>query len=252
MGNRTAATGISIHAPLAGCDFLCEASNSCSCISIHAPLAGCDATVLAAKKHRQNFNPRTPCGVRLTATGGISAFAHFNPRTPCGVRRRWKRRCQALLYFNPRTPCGVRQGDRDTHTGAGRISIHAPLAGCDCGAGWADARASDFNPRTPCGVRPVPSGIWKQLSEFQSTHPLRGATFMLCKYQPYKVHISIHAPLAGCDTFGGNIAIAAGDFNPRTPCGVRLRMIVNIYLNFLFQSTHPLRGATVRTLLAIL
>ena len=57
--------------------------------------------------------------------------------------------------------------------------------------------------------------------QFQSTHPLRGATTY--NTTVYVDHIiSIHAPLAGCDILGG-IAI--------------LRIIR-------FQSTHPLRGAT--------
>ena len=33
-------------------------------ISIHAPLAGCDAGDLFYRPAGQNFNPRTPCGVR--------------------------------------------------------------------------------------------------------------------------------------------------------------------------------------------
>ena len=35
--------GISIHAPLAGCDFATLTLDSGGFISIHAPLAGCDA-----------------------------------------------------------------------------------------------------------------------------------------------------------------------------------------------------------------
>ena len=57
---------------------------------------------------------------------------------------------------------------------------------------------------------------------FQSTHPLRGAT----KFIPFSVClriISIHAPLAGCDT------LPVAWYN--RDCK--------------FQSTHPLRGATI-------
>ena len=39
---------------------------------------------------------------------------------------------------------------------------------------------------------------------FQSTHPLRGATFQLF-----------------------TLAIVLGDFNPRTPCGVRRSLIID-------------------------
>ena len=57
--------------------------------------------------------------------------------------------------------------------------------------------------------------------------------------------ISIHAPLAGCDsTLVENRLEAAGDFNPRTPCGVRRTGVSSAYRDTTFQSTHPLRGAT--------
>ena len=61
------------------------------------------------------------------------------------------------------------------------------------------------------------------LRTFQSTHPLRGATQLQDDVKQYMT-ISIHAPLAGCDTRRGIIP---------SP-------------HFLFQSTHPLRGATAR------
>ena len=57
---------------------------------------------------------------------------------------------------------------------------------------------------------------------FQSTHPMRGATFLMCVYISIQ-SISIHAPHAGCDAYYGNS-----------------------HLNYLrFQSTHPMRGATI-------
>ena len=102
-------------------------------------------------------------------------------------------------------------------------------------------------------------------SIFQSTHPLRGATRYV-QMGGYQQHISIHAPLAGCDPWTPNwqrrcrISIHAPlagcdlcrlfevqpqrHFNPRTPCGVRLFYRSNIPSCQKFQSTHPLRGAT--------
>ena len=58
----------------------------------------------------------------------------------------------------------------------------------------------NFNPRTPCGVR-RDYGVKRMLQEdgFQSTHPLRGAT-SLEMLLSQKQLISIHAPLAGCDS----------------------------------------------------
>ena len=104
-------------------------------------------------------------------------------------------------------------------------------------------RCTNFNPRTPCGVRPGPQGVPGKDGAFQSTHPVRGATAQSTSHRG-DVFISIHAPRAGCDHHlfdraacprgfqsthpvrgatpdGDKIRAGKGDFNPRTPCGVR-------------------------------
>ena len=55
-------------------------------ISIHAPHAGCDLGFVLELITVQDFNPRTPCGVRLLSSYRSRRYRHFNPRTPCGVR----------------------------------------------------------------------------------------------------------------------------------------------------------------------
>ena len=151
---------------------------------------------------RMDFNPRTPCGVRQATKQIRRGLLHFNPRTPCGVRRpRLTAHCRRMItkrfqsthplrgatrfplplcrgecYFNPRTPCGVRPLCVCALTLCVWISIHAPLAGCDS--------------KTVCKRR--------RSFVFQSTHPLRGATFFARSTNDASV-ISIHAPLAGCD-----------------------------------------------------
>ena len=103
-------TVISIHAPLAGCDQARCIQPARSCISIHAPLAGCDPSSPSGQPPCSDFNPRTPCGVRLVGQKSESLY---------------------IDDFNPRTPCGVRQAMRGVMRFADAISIHAPLAGCD-------------------------------------------------------------------------------------------------------------------------
>ena len=81
-------------------------------------------------------------------------------------------------HFNPRTPCGVRLCHYD--------NIRLP---------------NNFNPRTPCGVRltqPIP--LCSHAAQFQSTHPMRGATKRYIQGL-WVLAISIHAPHAGCDAF---------------------------------------------------
>ena len=124
----------------------------------------------------------------------------------------------------------------------------------------------DFNPRTPCGVRLVRILTWISAGRFQSTHPLRGAT-VSGAHHGVSEEISIHAPLAGCDAQADLLLGDVEDFNPRTPCGVRplfarktavfydfnprtpcgvRRSRLNVYSTSpSFQSTHPLRGATL-------
>ena len=77
---------------------------------------------------------------------------------------------------------------------------------------------------------------------FQSTHPLRGATDTGSAYE-HRILISIHAPLAGCDSAHpsqgrqSEISIHA----PLAGCDTRVKSTRS---SSLFQSTHPLRGAT--------
>ena len=145
-------------------------------ISIHAPLAGCDRPSCSPKTCRRKFQSTHPLrGATCTSRSIIRMKPDFNPRTPCGVRLELHMSFSAILYFNPRTPCGVRR------------------AGC-----LTTLRKSNFNPRTPCGVRPLFAELLVHFIEFQSTHPLRGATPKE-GLNELVILISIHAPLAGCD-----------------------------------------------------
>ena len=56
-----------------------------------------------------------------------------------------------------------------------------------------------FNPRTLCGVRRAYPRRILVSAKFQSTHPLRGATIPVA-FDCHASIISIHAPLAGCDS----------------------------------------------------
>ena len=78
---------------------------------------------------------------------------------------------------------------------------------------------------------------------FQSTHPMRGATPQRESYTDYQA-ISIHAPHAGCDPLFRKKHGLFSDFNPRTPCGVRQHAFAIRHMDSIFQSTHPMRGAT--------
>ena len=57
-----------------------------SWISIHAPLAGCDFIIASTPSFHTYFNPRTPRGVRHCYNLRQGEGFYFNPRTPRGVR----------------------------------------------------------------------------------------------------------------------------------------------------------------------
>ncbi len=104
---------------------------------------------------------------------------------------------------------------------AARISIHAPHAGSDQSQPEGIQAHRDFNPRSPCGERRKKNIGILQLFKFQSTLPMRGATW-------------------------GKVTIVGsdGDFNPRSPCGERRGFPLPKLSPILFQSTLPMRGAT--------
>ena len=78
------------------------------------------------------------------------------------------------------------------------ISIHAPLTGSD--------------------LRDLTDDMY--LCVFQSTLPLRGATFENFAFVS-GAGISIHAPLTGSDRVVYQTRLSRSDFNPRSPYGER-------------------------------
>ena len=57
------------------------------------------------------------------------------------------------------------------------VSIHAPRAGRDPGSTSAEQMRRCFNPRAPCGARQAMPKITTAAVKFQSTRPVRGATW---------------------------------------------------------------------------
>ena len=127
-------------------------------------------------------------------------------------------------YFNPRTSCEVRPYPDATSDGSILISIHAPLARCDC---WPDPSSQtpcNFNPRTSCEVRRSPHNGRCTLQHFNPRTSCEVRQGFCCVFGHDRA-ISIHAPLARCDslTSKGFLTLITY-FNPRTSCEVRLLM----------------------------
>ena len=295
-------TDISIHAPHAGRDGDTKAAFAPSHeFQSTRPMRGATASTRGRIRRPTYFNPRAPCGARLSpsqrmrasrvfqstrpmrgATSSVSQRTicrrYFNPRAPCGARRASLRHLRAYCHFNPRAPCGARQGDKSLTVDvdifqstrpmrgatptrfraytSGDISIHAPHAGRDRRRSTGVPSRRNFNPRAPCGARLTVAELKEYASEFQSTRPMRGATFTFpprwseSRFQstrpmrgatrqgrsrPHTTDISIHAPHAGRD-YGARLWPGSRrNFNPRAPCGARQQKYTKLLYTLLRQ-----------------
>ena len=146
-------------------------------VSIHAPREGCDVGACI------DFVPLL--AFQFTHPGRGATYLHrrhppyargFNSRTPGGVRLPTGGRPPPHQGgFNSRTPGGVRRFTAKNYN-----------------------EQQSFNSRTPGGVRRSVDSEPSNLTEFQFTHPGRGATDSIW-YGRADCTVSIHAPREGCD-----------------------------------------------------
>ncbi len=235
------------------------------------------------------FQSTHPVGGATRCNGrGAEDADNFNPRTPWGVRQQHDPGESTEAEISIHAPRGGCDDAMIEIAGLVSISIHAPRGGCDPmaskrnriqelfqsthpvgGATRWPAREigykSYFNPRTPWGVRPdgqqeksdtrvisihAPRGgcdrrrRWGDLVPGISIHAPRGGCDQNSLPVSKNSTISIHAPRGGCDSGIGCKRKAACNFNPRTPWGVRPLPPRWRQKKRRFQSTHPVGGAT--------
>ena len=169
----------------------------------------------------------------------------FNPRSPCGERHGEPAATSDARLFQSTLP--LRGATRKIRCGLhlGRISIHAPLAGSDDYSPLLATRQRHFNPRSPCGER---RGSFRETYKEVaiSIHaPLAGSDAPGYRFRRHPQEISIHAPLAGSDLNSNHDKGGYTYFNPRSPCGERPSPCAVVTRPEAFQSTLPLRGATM-------
>ena len=147
----------------------------------------------------------------------------------------------------PREGCDFRQFGELARV---LISIHAPREGCDLWRGLFLLlfEISIHAPREGCDL--AATLALPTLSLFQSTHPVRGATGLAVGFCGGAL-ISIHAPREGCDGSGEAATGHAGIsiHAPREGCDIMRGSKAT--QKAVFQSTHPVRGATIKTCLAL-
>ena len=172
-----------------------------------------------------DFNPRAPCGARLTiARVTCSTSLSFQSTRPLrGATALNEANTETNKDFNPRAPCGARPQLTVSFCLRYLFQSTRPLRGA---TGAADARA-------------LAAG-------FQSTRPLRGATPRARRGGGGR-GISIHAPLAGRDPRAAVTVANALEISIHAPLAGRdVSSRPSRTLRRRFQSTRPLRGATSR------
>ena len=147
------------------------------------------------------------------------------------------------------------------------ISIHAPHTGRDFAAGRQFLGHADISIHAPhTGRDSCPQDHPPPSPGFQSTRPIRGATFTFAAQtldknifqstRPIRgatkvtiiivslIYISIHAPHTGRDARKAPFLWTRPYFNPRAPYGARPPLVKILTRRGVFQSTRPIRGAT--------
>ena len=164
------------------------------------PRVGCDATYAGDPFLVLMFQSTLPVwGATRAHRRGRGRTPGFNPRSPCGERR-FGRRCvlqefgvsihaprvgsdttaQVNFYggqmFQSTLPVwGATRPRRSISTAARCFNPRSPC-GSDISVSFGPPPAFSFNPRSPCGERRVPSATPLDISAFQSTLPVWGAT----------------------------------------------------------------------------
>ena len=149
---------------------------------------------------------------------------------------------RAPRHFNPRTPCGVRQWTWNMSSSGARFQSTHPVRGATAvGAVIAAVNIISIHaPRAGCDEKPIEFYFEVQIS----IHAPRAGCDIYWLAPLNHAPISIHAPRAGCDVLayrgacGSRISIHA----PRAGCDAVLRLMRGG--DNIFQSTHPVRGAT--------
>ena len=127
-----------------------------------------------------DFNPRTPYGMRPHGNGHCLVFFLISIHAPLtGCDKNVRKNRQSEKNFNPRTPYGMRLFETWRSNRKWNISIHAPLTGCDDSTIKVHRGRlviSIHAPLTGCDLAMVADDI--NIYKFQSTHPLRDATWV--------------------------------------------------------------------------
>ena len=175
-----------------------------------------------ADHNRIGFQSTLPMrGATYHVRGYAERAGYFNPHSPCGERPAQVFDNAELMKFQSTLPMRGATPAKIAREIAAIISIHTPHAGSDRDSSRPLPSVKlYFNPHSPCGERRGYGRPGLLGGEFQSTLPMRGATFNI-NLRRQRDRISIHTPHAGSDVYRLNCDVDHNHFNPHSPCGER-------------------------------
>ena len=194
-------------------------------ISIHTPHAGSDPRPSTTLRPAYNFNPHSPCGERQRWAVGVRHCRSISIHTPHAGSDGIVYGFSHFPKISIHTPhAGSDVGILHLMHRAFDISIHTPHAGSDFSVPLSQHPFPDFNPHSPCGERRMM--IFGSVSSmpYFNPHSPCGERPALQAGKFVVFAISIHTPHAG------------SDFVSRS-AWFRIQQ---------FQSTLPMRGATIK------
>ena len=174
-----------------------------------------------------DFNPRSPCGERLQSFKLAFAACRISIHAPrVGSDLICLTVCPGLTVFQSTLPVWGATSTIPPPDRYCAISIHAPRVGSDYSLILTSVQNKDFNPRSPCGERPYSNNIRSAQARI-SIHAPRVGSDRSFKLAFAACRISIHAPRVGSDQKSHIMDDNRTYFNPRSPCGERLKAFDN-------------------------
>ena len=211
------------------------------------PARGATRGEEAAADITDNFNPRTPRGVRrITGLQSLVTQVQFQSTHPArgATPHRPGDAAQPLISIHaPREGCDEPQEDDYCSHG---ISIHAPREGCDEGQAGPVHHDLYFNPRTPRGVRLLEMRCKERLKNFNPRTPRGVRHSLVWPFMRYRAFQSTH-PARGATQTGLRHTLCQL-FQSTHPARGATISAINSGCSKSFQSTHPARGATSQRL----
>ena len=186
------------------------------------PLRGATCNPVSRWRARRTFQSTHPLrGATLPHSTGSVSVQYFNPRTPCGARLSKVGTEGESKNISIHAPLAGRDPNTTSNTPNVLFQSTRPLRGATASLIYSAVRKSFQSTRPLRGATYEIDGYTDYVA-FQSPRPWGGATPAPLLAVSATMSISIHAPLAGRDRAAFARLTVCAYFNPRAPCGVRL------------------------------